>query len=128
MRNFGKVEILIVECKNTKGMAVLDKKDIERKYSSAIRIDGCKNIHLERNSSFGFDIGIDITNSEGITALNNMHYESFEGSLDLNKNIEAAKKGDKKAISFLKDVLEKITVETVAISYKAYLSAHGIEV
>ncbi|UAK16350.1 hypothetical protein [Sporolactobacillus terrae] len=57
-----------------------------------------------------------------------MHYESFEGSLDLNKNIEAAKKGDKKAISFLKDVLEKITVETVAISYKAYLSAHGIEV
>ncbi|WP_128166045.1 hypothetical protein [Sporolactobacillus terrae] len=83
---------------------------------------------LERNSSFGFDIGIDITNSEGITALNNMHYESFEGSLDLNKNIEAAKKGDKKAISFLKDVLEKITVETVAISYKAYLSAHGIEV
>lgn len=94
MRNFGKVEILIVECKNTKGMAVLDKKDIERKHSSAIRINGCQDVHLERNSSFGFDIGIDITNSEGITALNNMNYKSFEGSLDLNKNIEAAKKGE----------------------------------
>ncbi|EFH2765074.1 hypothetical protein GU819_14810 [Escherichia coli] len=44
--------------------------------SVAYRIEGCKNIILDGNKSYGADVGFEITNSPDTVLVNNLHYSA----------------------------------------------------
>ncbi|PIC86114.1 hypothetical protein CSV72_09870 [Sporosarcina sp. P20a] len=107
--------------------------------STGIRIENSKDVLLSNNYIQGFDIGVDILNSSDIKVVNSVMEtldfndpNKFIKSLNSNPRIEnelnQAKQGNTKSIAFLKSISEKIVVETVAISYKAWLLAHGIDI
>ncbi|MDQ0158952.1 right-handed parallel beta-helix repeat-containing protein [Alkalibacillus salilacus] len=107
--------------------------------STGIRIDKSTNVTIDNNNLKGFDLGVDISNSEDVEVLNNVIEnfnitDPYELARDIRENeeiqqqIEKAKSGDEKSIAFLKAIAEKITVEIVSTTYKAILISNGIEI
>ena len=65
--------------------------------SVAYHIEGCKNIILDGNKSYGADVGYEIINSPGTVLVNNSHYSAetirliTEAEKAIQSNIEEIK-------------------------------------
>ncbi|WP_068675257.1 hypothetical protein [Oceanobacillus sp. Castelsardo] len=105
----------------------------------AIRIENSKGGYIGRNKIIGFEKAIEVINSDDIDIVDNLikgeivnDPEEFIKFLREDKyvmeQIQGAKKGNTKSKAFLKAIGEKIIVESVGFSYKAFLLAHGIEI
>lgn len=104
-----------------------------------IRVENVNHGSIEKNKVFGQDAEIEVLDSDYIDIIENIVSNSpiddplafidyLNESQEVQTQIEDAGKGNNKAIAFLKSLGEKITVEIVSISFKAYLKAHGIEI
>lgn len=72
--------------------------------AKGIVIDGCENILLENNKTYGYDgendIAIGVSNSKNINLKDNLNYKTFTDKEIINIIDEANKKNDK----FPKDI------------------------
>lgn len=104
-----------------------------------IVMKNCKDSKISNCKFVNCSVAMEITDSENIELIDNIVSESVldnpetfiefvNQSTKFQSEIYKAKKGNKKSITFLKVVLEKITVETVMIAFKLYLNSKGISI
>ncbi|MFB1098182.1 hypothetical protein [Terribacillus sp. JSM ZJ617] len=106
---------------------------------SGIRDDDGKRGKFVGNRINGYDVGMYFNKSENHEVIENLISQSnaddpshFVREIlknpDIMGEIQKAQEGEKKSITFLKGLADKLTTESVLIAYKLLLKSYNIEI